>query len=435
MRLKNNLVIIAVMLAQTMFAQNARVIPIDSLFALLERNSTNLKITQSLAETSRRAVDVAKSNRLPSVDVGLSALYLGDATLLDRNFTNVQKAAMPHFGNNFSVEASYAVFTGGALSNSIAKAKLEAQVAELAHTKSRSDIRFLVASYYLDLYKLQNQRQVFIKNIEETEVLIRQISAKQKEGMALGNDMTRYELMLQNLKLSLLEIENNISIINRQLVVTLGLSPETVIVADSTIRQMQLVTSSQEELMRTAETSKPELQTAALNTKIADRQVDLARSKYYPTVAVIAANEFNGPITIEVPPINKNINYWYLGVGVKYNLASLYKTNKEVRLARNNQSTTQYARQAELEHTQTAVFSAQTQYMESFEKLSTYEKSFQLASENYNVINKRYLNGLVLITEMLDASNTRLNAELEVVNAKLNIIYNYYKLQREIGKL
>ena len=27
----------------------------------------------------------------------------------------------------------------------------------------------------------------------------------------------------------------------------------------------------------------------------------------------------------------------------------------------------------------------------------------------------------------------KLNAELQVVNAKLNIVYNYYKLQREIG--
>jgi outer membrane protein TolC len=62
-----------------------------------------------------------------------------------------------------------------------------------------------------------------------------------------------------------------------------------------------------------------------------------------------------------------------------------------------------------------------------------YETSSRLANENYRIINNRYLSELVLISEMLDASNTKLNAELQVVNARLNVIYNYYCLQRAIG--
>jgi outer membrane protein TolC len=36
---------------------------------------------------------------------------------------------------------------------------------------------------------------------------------------------------------------------------------------------------------------------------------------------------------------------------------------------------------------------------------------------------------------MLDASNTKLSAELQIVNARLDIIYNYYKMKRETGML
>jgi transposase len=46
-----------------------------------------------------------------------------------------------------------------------------------------------------------------------------------------------------------------------------------------------------------------------------------------------AGDKLEGPITIEVPPINKNLNYWYVGVGVKYNIASLYKATREERQA------------------------------------------------------------------------------------------------------
>ena len=44
-------------------------------------------------------------------------------------------------------------------------------------------------------------------------------------------------------------------------------------------------------------------------------------------------------------------------------------------------------------------------------------------------------NQLALITDMLDASNIRLNAELQEVDARINIIYAYYKLNFIAGAL
>lgn len=437
MKFKTYLALLPVLLIQETFAQTRKeiIIPIDSIFVLAEQNSTQLKISQTALETANEVVSVVKTNRLPSVDVGLSALYLGDATLLNRDFTNVQNAPMPHFGNNFSVEASYLVFAGGRISNAIAEAGLEAQVARLAHDRNLADMRFLVAGHYLDLYKLYNQRKVIQKNIEQSEVIIMQVAAKQKEGMALSNDLTRYELMQQNLKLALIEIENNISILNQHLVVTLGLPTETIILPDTTIQHIDLVQQSQAELMQTAEGNRHNLLMSIVNKDIAENEVKLAKVNFYPSVAIVGADQFNGPITIEVPPINKNLNYWYVGIGLKYNLASLYKSPKEVRMAKSRQNMANYARELELEHAQTAIHTELTKYIESFDKLHTYIKSFQLAKENYTVINNRYQNDLVLITEMLDASNMKLNAELQVVNANLNIIYSHFRLLREIGKL
>ena len=66
---------------------------------------------------------------------------------------------------------------------------------------------------------------------------------------------------------------------------------------------------------------------------------------------------------------------------------------------------------------------------QSFKQMHTQEKSLTLAQE----INNRYLSGLALVTEMIDASNSRLSAELQLVNAQINIIYNYYNLQRASG--
>lgn len=35
---------------------------------------------------------------------------------------------------------------------------------------------------------------------------------------------------------------------------------------------------------------------------------------------------------------------------------------------------------------------------------------------------------MALITDMLDASNSKLAAEVQLVNAQINIVFNYYKL-------
>ena len=71
----------------------------------------------------------------------------------------------------------------------------------------------------------------------------------------------------------------------------------------------------------------------------------------------------------------------------------------------------------------------------AFTICDTQEKSLELAAQNYSVVNNRYLNDLALITDMLDASNSKLNAELQLVNAQINILFNLYKLKKTAGCL
>ena len=58
-----------------------------------------------------------------------------------------------------------------------------------------------------------------------------------------------------------------------------------------------------------------------------------------------------------------------------------------------------------------------------------------LANQNYEVIANRYANDLVLVTDLVDADNLRLSAEVQYVNAQINIIYNYYRLLYAAGAI
>lgn len=184
-----------------------------------------------------------------------------------------------------------------------------------------------------------------------------------------------------------------------------------------------------------AENSLPSLQQAKIGIEQSKKSETLVKSERLPSVALFAANHFDGPIIIEVPPINKNMNYWYMGVSIKFNLASIYKSDKKEKLAK---LSTQKAIESELllkENIQTDVKAAHIRFIESFTIYDTQMKSLELATQNYNTVNNRYLNDLALITDMLDASNSKLSAELQVANARINILFNYYRLKKAAGDL
>ena len=75
------------------------------------------------------------------------------------------------------------------------------------------------------------------------------------------------------------------------------------------------------------------------------------------------------------------------------------------------------------------------QYQQTYVELETQRKSVELAQQNYDVMNARYLSQLALVTDMVDASNLKLNAELSEVDARINIVYAYYRKKYVAGEI
>ena len=186
----------AALCSQGVFAQTPgrKVLGINEMFRLADENSQSIQTYKTGKETADEALKAAKSQRLPDIGASLSFSYLGDGYLWDRDFKNGQNIPMPHFGNNFALEAQQVIYAGGAINSSITLAELGQQMATLDWQKNRQEIRFLLTGYYLDLYKLNNQIQVLQKNLDLTEQVIHNMEARRTQGTALKNDITRYEL-------------------------------------------------------------------------------------------------------------------------------------------------------------------------------------------------------------------------------------------------
>ncbi len=215
----------------------------------------------------------------------------------------------------------------------------------------------------------------------------------------------------------------------------LDLPEQTEIFPDTTLIAKQWPEIAECELLQTASDNSPMLNMNRLTLDMLDKRIQVAKAGYMPQISVIAGDNLKGPITYEIPTLNNNINTWYVGVGLRYNIGNLYKTPKDL----SKIQTTILQKKNELEEAEERVSldvkAAHIRYLDSFELLETQRKSLQLARENYEVVANRYDNDLVIVTDLVDADNLRLSAEVQYVNARINVIYNYYKLLYSTGTL
>jgi outer membrane protein TolC len=201
--------------------------------------------------------------------------------------------------------------------------------------------------------------------------------------------------------------------------------------AETSQLSSQVPSSWQDEAQQNAKV----LQEVDLQIQQAESGEKLAKSEMLPQVFAFAGNYLNGPVMIEIPVLNNNFNYWNVGVGVSYNISSIFKSKvkiKQANLAVSNATENKQLVTKELNH---GIETAEIRWHEAENIYHTHLKSVELASQNYTVIRNRFLNDMALTTEMLEAENTKLDSELKAENSKINILFHYYQLKKLSGTL
>lgn len=407
---------------------------LTDVFTRIENENQTISMLRTAQEAAEEGIKSAKNARYPEINAELNVSYIGDCFLTDRNFSNYTKAQSPHFGNGFTLEAQQVVYAGGAVNAAVRMAEHEGHMSEAVISKSRQGLRLMAAGEYLDLFRTDNSIKVYKENIALTTKLIEEINARREQGLALAADVTRYELRLEMLKLDLVRLQNTREIMNYRLVNSLGL-PEGTVISSILGDDEDMRDRSRQNWQEIAADVSPEMKVSGIKADMALTRQKLVRSERLPKIAVVAYENFNGPITFEIPPIDKNLNIWYVGLGIRYNFSSLYKSRHKLKQAAIEVRQAEQARNVTEENLRNDVQKAYADYMQSYVELETREKSLQLADENYERIHDRYMEQLVLVTDMLDAFNMKLDAELGVSAANAEIQYRLCCLRYAAGIL
>jgi len=156
--------------------------------------------------------------------------------------------------------------------------------------------------------------------------------------------------------------------------------------------------------------------------------VKAANGDYFPSVALTG-----GYVAAHIPSFLTITNAVNVGVGVSYNIASLYKNGAKVKQAKAQQEQLYWSSLQMNDGIRMQIHQAYQNYLENLKKIDVYQKAVEQAKENYRITKNKYDNALATTTDLLDADVAQLQANLNFEFAKADGVVAYNKLYETAG--
>lgn len=435
--IKKLLTVLSFSLLQTgVFAQQEQDTMHLNLQQLFERGMEQhlrLSADKMKEEMAQERVGTARTARFPELNVGLKGGFLGQPVVWENGLSNPMRPESPDWQQNYAVDFTQPIYYGGKIKYSISQADMERELARLQTLTDKADIKLLLLEQYLNLFVFYKQSLVLNRKIEESEQRLKDIRRMKAEGIITNNDVLRSEMQLTNDRLSLTETENNIHIVSQQLDILLGLDERLLLIPDTTLLNRIYVTADYDDYVNRAILSDPSMLLLKKQTELAENNVRLTKAEHLPRLSFTASNTLARPVSRTLADMYNNS--WNIGLSFSYPISALYRNKHKMTEAKQNVKLMQNAEEQKQQDIRMNVQEVLLKHHEATERVEALKLSVKQAEENYRIMRNRYMNQLAILTDLLDADNLRLNAELQLTSARTQVIYTYYELQRAIGAL
>lgn len=412
---------------------NIRFLTVAELFELGTAGSLELKASMLEEDIYGERQQSARMNRAPEINIGLRGGVLGQPVIFQHGMSDPVYPDAPHWAQNYAVDFSQHIYQGGKINLNIEKADLEHKISVLRTLESEADVKLFLLQQYISLFSYYKQEKVLEQNIEESEHRLRDIRRMMEQGLVTRNDEIRSELQLTNYKLAYKQAGNNIAIVSQQLDILLDIDENMLIQPDTALLDQVYFPASYEEYVRSAYENYPGMKIAKYGTRLAETDVKLARAAYLPSLSMYASNTLARPVSTSLADMYNN--NWNVGLSLSFNISSLYRNRSRVRETAKVVDLNRNRENLLMQDIRMKVRAAYIRHTEAVDRVEALRLSVRQAEENYRIVRNRYLNQLSILTDLLDAGNVRLDAELQLTTARAQAVYTYYELLRVCGKL
>ncbi|WP_396192037.1 TolC family protein [Flavobacterium sp.] len=401
--------------------------------SLVITNSNEVALANTRVKTSQLEMETVKNNKYPSATISGQYLRLTSANVKSNlGSGNSDPTAAPSTSPEVSqlilgqANVSMPIFSGFKIKNSIQASEnlFKSETFKASHTKEQLALE--VVELFAGLYQAQETVKLFEENLKSAHQRATDFSAMVDNGLLARNDLLKSQLQESNIQLSLDNALKNVTIINYQLVTLLKLPENTSIDIDietvkSDMAQTQLLTLNAQ---------RNDLEALNFLEKASESNIKIAKSGYYPSISLVG-----GYIAFDLKDVLSVNNAMNFGVGLSYDLASIFKNGKNVKLAQSKTEQSKHAIAILSNKIKEETHEAQENYNLSLKQNKVYSLAVEQSEENYRIVKDKYDNSLSTTNDLLEADVLQLQSKINLALSQADIALKYYQLQFASGKL
>lgn len=431
MKRKIILLVSGLLLVHFMYAQETKTLTLNEAIELGLKNSNQLKSNEAKILEATANIKEAEERKLPDASVSGSYLYLPVHPTIDLK-TGSGSGGGPSVSQAIygTANVSLPLYNGGKIRYGIESARLLEQAVKLDAENDRAAVIMNITNACINLYKAYTAIGLVKENLQQSEQRVKDLSNLEKNGLLARNDLLKAELQSSNIELSLLDAESNYKLAGVNMNIMMGLPEQTILIPDKSGLALPAAVKTIEEYEQDAIQNRKDMAALNVRKKNADLSLKTIRADKYPSIALTG-----GYIAADIPKFLTVYNAVNIGVGVKYNIANLWKNKSKIQQAEARIKQVTASESMLNDNIRLQINEAYQSYLVSVKKIDVYEKAVTQATENYRITKNKYDNTLATTTELLDADVALLQAKLRVTNAKADSFLAYNKLLQTAGDL
>ncbi len=411
-----------------------RKISLEEAIDLSLKNSKPLRAAHARIDQAAANTTVSKQNQLPDFKISGSYLRLTQPNIdLQYKSNSGGSAAAPITVNQAaygSANLSLPVFSGFKIQYGIRSSEFLEKATVLDADQDKEAVIMNTIDAFSNLYKARANLRVIQENLAQSRSRDTDFANLEKNGLLARNDKLKALLQTANIELTMADVENNLKLAMVNMNIMLGLPEETIITPDSTSLVEPGDIKSVQEYEQLALQNRKDMQAIGYRKKASEVGIRTAKADYFPSLALTG-----GYIVADIPGFITITNAVTFGVGLSYNVSSLWKTNAHVTGAK--------AKLAEVQANEEELYDqVRNQVNQAYEDLLTAKKKIQVSQvaidqgiENYKIVKNKYDNSLLTVTDLLDANALMLQSQISLELSKADAIVAYNTLLERAGIL
>ncbi|MEG0698083.1 MAG: TolC family protein, partial [Algoriella sp.] len=316
-----------------------------------------------------------------------------------------------------SANASLPIFAGFKIKNGIKQSELMVDLSNLQIEATKENVVWQAINLYFGLYRTQHSIDVLNENLVRANQRVKDFQNFLDNGIIPRNDLLRVKLQASNVQVAIEEAQTQYKNINYRLNILTGQDESTVVNVND-IQDLSTLESSQDFSHRT------DVKSYELKDKIAENQIKIAKAAYYPQLAVSA-----GYYALDIDKVASVTNATNVGIGLKYDLSSLYKNKAEVEITKAEKLENELQRETTIDKAKVEISEAFQKFELAKKKNIVYNEAVEQANENYRIVKDKNENGLADTDDLLEADVQQLQAKINKVVGDADeqlAIYEYY---------